>query len=175
MYQPAGPAARDGQKSVAVGYNLGDPTDRVSPGGFIMRTAIVCGLAAWLASPWAVAAPRPKDPPKKDPPTLVGEWISEHADGRERYVFTSDGQFTYVLGPANTAKYTYTTDPRKVPAEIDLRPEGGGDVVPGIYKIEGDTLTACFTVAGAPRPTRFEKSDNPHVGMSIYKRLKTKD
>jgi uncharacterized protein (TIGR03067 family) len=139
-----------------------------------MRSTIVCGLAAWFVSSWAVAAPRLKDPPKKDPPSLIGEWISEHADGRERYVFTADGRFEYVLGPGHTAKYTYTTDPAKVLAEIDLT-QANGQIVRGIYKIEGDTLTACFGLQGADRPTRFEKSDNPHVGMSVYRRSKTKD
>ena len=44
-----------------------------------MRSTIV--LAACLLSSWAVAAPKVKDLPKKDPPTLVGEWISEHDNG----------------------------------------------------------------------------------------------
>ncbi len=85
-----------------------------------MRSAIVCGLAVWLVSPWAVAAPRPKDP-KKDPPTLVGGWITPFFDQQpQQYVFEADGQFTYVFGAFEPVKYTYTVDPKKNPAEINL-------------------------------------------------------
>jgi uncharacterized protein (TIGR03067 family) len=177
MYQAAGPAARDGRNSRAFGYNLGDlphpPRTPVSPEVSAMGSTVLA--AACFVTSWAIAAPKLKDPPTNDAPSLVGEWVSDHENGR-RYIFTTDGRFTYVLGKGSTAEYTYTADPTKTPAEIDLVPApGGGPVVPGIYKIEGDTLTVCFTTPGAPRPTRFEKSDTPHVGLSVYKRVKAKD
>ena len=62
-----------------------------------------------------------------------------------------------------------------MPKAIDLTPgENGGPLkgkrYPGIYKLEGDTLTLCLSIeAGSKRPTKFATKDTYWV-LDVYKR-----
>ena len=57
---------------------------------------------------------------------------------------------------------------------IDFMPEDGfakGKTLLGIYKVEGDILTLCFTSASLPRPKEFKTADRNTV-LATYERKK---
>jgi uncharacterized protein (TIGR03067 family) len=57
---------------------------------------------------------------------------------------------------------------------IDFMPEDGfakGKTLLGVYKIEGNVLTLCFTSAGNPRPMEFKTGDRNTV-LATYERKK---
>src|SRR5262249_37038349 len=140
----------------------------VVAGGFAMSAGVLLGLAL------AVAAPGPKTPPKNDGQSPVGEWVAEritvagtdHPLGGDpvRYVFASDrllrGWAIY-RGARRLTEMdsSYSADPAQTPPAIDLYTGGqkGDEWVPlGIYKVEGDTLTLCFSQRRGDRPKKFE-------------------
>jgi len=126
-----------------------------------MQTTLIIGLA------FAVSAPIPKDPPKKDPPSPIGEWLAESAvDGGKpdppppgtTVTLTKDGKFLIKAGKDDLEQMTFTFDAKKDPPEIDIaepRAGMGAKVMKGIYKIDGDTLLICVTRDG-DRPKMFE-------------------
>jgi uncharacterized protein (TIGR03067 family) len=148
-----------------------------------MQSSLLIGMAILIGAPAA------KDPPKKEP-TIVGEWIGEKAvrGGKEMPVpeggivitFTADGKLMIKEGNREKPEgATYTVDTKKNPAEIDLIPPAGrkDPTMPGIFKIEGDTLTICFLgaeVGGVPagRPTKFESAEGSMSMLMILKRAK---
>ena len=126
----------------------------------------------------AVGAPAAKDPPKKDEPTLVGHWTAESAikGGRPdnnpsdaTLEFTADGK-VILKEKGKDITGTYTIDSKKAPAELDMTLEGGGMSInmPGIFKIEKDTLTLCLVFMGE-RPKKFE---SPEASMTLLLTLK---
>jgi uncharacterized protein (TIGR03067 family) len=128
-----------------------------------------------------VAAPAAKDPPKKDEPALVGNWVAESAikGGRPdrnpsdaTMEFTPDGKVV-LKERGKDITGTYTTDPKKDPAELDLTLEGGGMSIhmPGVFKVEKDTLTLCLVFMGE-RPKKFESPDGSMTLLLTLKRAK---
>ena len=119
-----------------------------------------------------VGTPAGKEPAKRDSQSIVGEWVGEKAvsEGMEKPVpeggvtmtFTADGKFLVREGKRERAEEgTYKADAKKDPAEIDIMPlseKAGRGTIRGIFKVEGDTLTLCFTVGkdDASRPAKFE-------------------
>lgn len=149
-----------------------------------MYTSILVGLAVTLA------APAPKEPPKKES-SIVGEWVGEKLviGGKEmplakglkgvRFTFTEDGKFTVQNESETPETGTYKVDPKKDPAEIDLVQPLGTKNGPtlGVYRIEGDTLTMCFafTLAGPkapPRPAKLESPADSDIMLMTFKRAK---
>src|SRR5947207_1681192 len=121
-----------------------------------------------------VGAPGAKDPPKKEPPSIVGEWNFESmifggtpmpAPEGAKLEFTKDGKCIAYEKADKPDESKYTVDAKKEPNEIDIKESGGMKdmVMAGIYKIEGDTLTICMSIAG-DRPKTFE---SPANGNSI--------
>lgn len=134
-------------------------------------TPLILGLTLVIGAPGA------KDPPKKDPPSIVGVWIGEAGlqGGKPKppedasMEFTKDGNLVFKEKGREIAG-SYKLDAKKTPAELDLTLGAGGQnlSLPGIYKIDGDTLTICFTFMGE-RPTKFE---SPAGSMNMLITLK---
>ncbi len=130
----------------------------------------------------ALAAPGPKDA-KKDPPSIVGVWVIDSVSAGEGVarvqppaattIYTADGKFEYRTTKGEKYRSgTYTVDPKKNPAEIDLTGEAAPGVVrPGIYKLDGDSLTIGLGNPGV-RPTAFEDAPGAAMYLYVYKRAK---
>jgi uncharacterized protein (TIGR03067 family) len=133
----------------------------------------------------AIVAPAPKEPPKKEPPSLVGEWVPESAvhggkphphEPGATITFTTDGKCLLKEGKAGMRdEMTYRIDSKKNPPEIDLAETDAGmkgpQPMPGIYKIEGDTLTICLAL-NQKRPTEFASPAGSDLMLIILKRAK---
>src|SRR5262245_36756806 len=69
-----------------------------------------------------------------------------------------------------TATYKMVLNAAKDPMWLDLVPEVGDlPTMSGIVKVEGDTVTFCYTTAaseGIPRPAAFERGEN-HLIMTL--------
>jgi len=140
---------------------------------------------ALLALAVAVAAPGPKDPPKKDSPAIAGEWAGESAVEKGRpirlppgtaWTFTADGKSVLTLGGgAGSTDATYKADTTKAPAELDVSDGPKGKPLRGIFKVEGDTLTVCLVEGDADRPTAFESAAGSKAILITLKRVKKKD
>jgi len=141
------------------------------------------GLLIGLAM--LVAAPAPKAPPKKDPPSLVGEWIPESVihggkphpnEPGTMITFTAEGKCLTKEGKDEKPdEMSYQINAKKDPPELDLiEPDGGMNpqkLMPGIYKIEGDTLTLCLSL-NQKRPTEFASPAGSDVILITLKRAK---
>jgi uncharacterized protein (TIGR03067 family) len=143
--------------------------------------------AIFLGAALVVGAPALKDPPKKDP-GIVGEWALESTmlGGKAgkvasalRYEFTADGQWIIRREGAvvKTVPRQYKVDTKANPATIDItyQKDGGAAQPPdmlGIYKIDGDTLTLCYTPGGGERPTTFEPAEGVRVAVMVLRRVK---
>ena len=142
-----------------------------------MYPSLLVGLAV------VVGAPGKKDPPAKEPPSLVGEWLGESGvrGGKPdnpppgtTLTFTADGKVLFREGKDGSAEDgTYKADPKKTPAEIDITPpkDEKAPTLLGIYKIEGDTLTMCFAMGGE-RPKEFASPAGSDVMLITCKRAK---
>ena len=128
-----------------------------------------------------VAAPAPKDAPKPtaaDLP-LVGEWVVEShvASGKplprvgkaERVTITRD---RWKVSKESEAESFLSLDTAKDPPQIDVWVPSQEEEVRcrGIYKLDGDTLTVCYTL-GKDRPTKFESAPKSGVYVMTLKRL----
>jgi len=134
-----------------------------------------------IGSALLVGAPAAKEAPKKEAPSIVGEWIGEKlvGGGKEQpvpaerivFTFTADGRFE-VKGGANERPTvaTYKIDTKKSPVEIDLD-AGVRGAMPGIFKIDGDTLTICVSGGkDGERPTKFESPEGSGSILATFKR-----
>ena len=134
----------------------------------------------------AIAAPALKDKPSVQP--LVGVWerTGHMQDGMplapdnqvHRQTFTAEGEWSYSYGgKANGRPTKFTTDRKRNPPTFDIYCQ---ETLPadyrGIYKIEGDTLTLYFVMAGdKERPKTFESSVEKPCYVWIFKRVKVND
>jgi uncharacterized protein (TIGR03067 family) len=146
-----------------------------------MQALLVLGVAI------ALAAPAPKDPPKKVP-SVVGMWEMESSMyagvprrlGAQplRYEFTDNGKWYSYRGERKMAERTYSTNPKADPPTIDLNYDPTEQNPPmgrGIFKVEGDTLTLCLVRNKEPRPTVFESTRETGTFLFVFKRVKPKD
>ena len=132
-----------------------------------------------LALALAVAAPLPKEKPKAEPGKLEGDWVMEsyvqggmaEAKRAGMHMSFADGK---VIVKEEGGDIGYTARPKANPPEIDLMT--GLNVIPGIYKVEGDTLLVCFPKGtDAARPTQFAAPAGSNLVLMTLKRDKKKD
>jgi uncharacterized protein (TIGR03067 family) len=73
----------------------------------------------------------------------------------------------------NFAGTAIVLDPSKMPATIDVIPDGGpsqGKRVLGIYKLEKDRLTICMADADQPRPREFKAETGSKQTLMVFTR-----
>lgn len=113
---------------------------------------------------------------------LEGHWIGtsyKRGEGEvpkekimTELVITKDG-YEFPVGINRISKKgSYKLDAAK--GTIDFTPDDGpakGKTLPGIYKVEGDTLTLCFRSAGMERPKELKTTDRNTV-LATYERKK---
>ena len=136
-----------------------------------------------------LAAPALKDPPKKAT-DLTGEWVVESSvyGGRprpvgkepQRYVFAADGTWTIYRGERKLyGNRAYRTDPDADPPAITLKYEADlqdGSEALGIFKVDGDVLTLCYSRSGIQsRPAAFASPAGSRLNLLILKRARPKD
>src|SRR5262245_57455597 len=132
--------------------------------------AAACLLALTFGA--IAATGKEKKDDKDDAKKMDGEWqvtawvqggTALGAGALDGCTWTVKGdKYTFVMG-GNTEEGTFKLDPAKKPPTIDLDITAGnckGNAQPGIYKIEGDTITFCFNRPGAAgRPTEFKSTE----------------
>jgi uncharacterized protein (TIGR03067 family) len=134
----------------------------------------------------AVAAPLPKERPKSTE-SIIGEWVRKEStfkgqklrddppEGVVRFVFAGGGTYDFFRGSEREIEGNgYKTDPKADPPTIDLEFPWTAvhDVVPGIYRVDGDTLTICLTVDHKPRSTRFASTAEAGTALWVFQRVK---
>ena len=110
------------------------------------------------------------DPVKEDAKALQGTWVVESAerDGEDlsrikgNKLVIKDNLFTVHAG-TNELKGNFTIDPKQKLKTMDMQHDEGmlrDKKWEAVYKIDGDTLTYCYSEADSekPRPDGFETS-----------------
>jgi len=138
-----------------------------------MTSRLIAGfVASLLVTPSLIAQ-------EGDLEKFQGDWIwqSIESNGEKakavtrRFVYTFKGS-EYVVsvdGGKPSGAIPFTLDPSKTPKTID-RTMASGNVLRGIYKLEGDTITICSEGRSGERPTEF-KTTNKDWRLSVFKRI----
>jgi len=115
---------------------------------------------------------------------LQGTWVVESlendgkqeavaADKKMTMVFTGD-KYTFKGGDVNY-QGTFKLDPTKDPKHMDTTGTQEGDKAfktEGIYKLEGDRLTICWTEDAGKRPASFATKKDSGLRLIQLKRQK---
>ncbi len=108
---------------------------------------------------------------KRDMEKLQGIWIvtaitenGKKMEGEIRMEFKGDKVTMSEKGEPRGRKGTYTIDPEKSPATIDIPFEDGEDTLSAIYQLKGDELKIC---GGEIRPNSFEATANNTVLITL--------
>lgn len=119
-----------------------------------------------------------------DPKPLAGTWAlkastlggRDHNEDFKGMVLKIEGN-NYVVGFDTVEdKGTLTVGTAKDHKTIDLKtkPDGlfKGRTMPGIYKIDGDTLTLCVNTEQPDRPTKYEAPEKTPLMLLTFVREK---
>jgi uncharacterized protein (TIGR03067 family) len=130
--------------------------------------------AAILGTTLLVAAPALKANSKDS--GIVGEWVVERQEtgggvlpfgGVIRFVFTADGKWAWFTeGSPKVPDLKYSVDLKARPHAIDL------DSYLGVFKVEGDVLTLCYSYKHDTRPKQLAVGDEEPYSLYVMKRAK---
>lgn len=98
----------------------------------------------------------------------------EKAKEIEAFTF-KDGKLTITMKPAGELTATFTVDPGKKPAEMDItRDNGSKDTLKGIYETKdtdkGLELTLAFGRDGGDRPKDFKAESDKEVCVKLFRK-----
>lgn len=119
--------------------------------------------------------PRAEDELQGDLKALQGDWVSKDETGESTWHFDKDVLSLTV--PGREYKIKITLDEKAEPNKhmdfdvLEDSPNAKGFKAPGIYKIDGETLTVCFTADGT-RPDKFE---GDFMNSFLFEAKKKKD
>jgi uncharacterized protein (TIGR03067 family) len=150
-----------------------------------MRSLFAVALGLAVAFPAALAAPGRGKDDKDDLKKFAGDWtVASWKQGgndldREQLNTAKwsvkDDKYTFEMS-GNGEEGTIKLDPAKKVPTIDLTITGGNDKgkeQPGIYKIDGDTITLSFArPGGTDRPTEFTSTEDNGNILIVVKRKK---
>ena len=115
----------------------------------------------------------------KDLDRLQGEWtmVSGRVDGVDTVVDSKHPMRCQVQGTKVSfvhdgkvvEEVTISLDPAKQPKVLDAA-LGNKAIAPGIYRLETETFTLCYTAPGKPRPTDFNAKAGSGHKLSVWKR-----
>ena len=143
-----------------------------------MRFALMGGLACLLISSISIAQDA-KDDLKK----MAGKWkvVVNETDGKplpkellDKFASTlivEGDKYKVYFDDKLADEGTMKLDASKTPKEIDATPSKN-KVMKGIYKIDGDTMTVCFSKPGGDRPAQFKSKEGTGQILLSYTRLK---
>jgi uncharacterized protein (TIGR03067 family) len=139
------------------------------------------GLASCLIAAIALAAPAALA--EDDARLLAGTWKPKEASLGDNkidqavldtvsLVYEGD-KYTLTIGD-KVEKGTFKLDAKKSPAAMDIFPTEGdnnGKTFLAVYKIDGDSLTVCYSLTPTVRPDDFEANSNSLIVVK-YERVK---
>ncbi|MCI0463557.1 MAG: TIGR03067 domain-containing protein [Gemmataceae bacterium] len=150
-------------------------------------------LSALLAvlTPAAGLQPQPDSPraraAKKELQHFQGTWQFESleengkkapaADLKERTFFVGANVFMVRRGNTILQAGELQVDPAKTPKTVNALVKLGqhkGEVMLGIYTLDGDTLKVCLDIEGQERPKEFKTTPGSQRLLAVYKRLRPK-
>jgi uncharacterized protein (TIGR03067 family) len=106
-----------------------------------------------------------------------GERVSE-ADLKDRTIFFGGEAFLVKQGEEFLQAGTQKLDPSKSPKTINAMIAQGdrkGDILLGIYELNGDTFKVCFDTEGEKRPADFRSENGSGNILAVYKRRQSGD
>lgn len=153
-----------------------------------MRSLLAVALGLIVGLPFTVAAPAKDKEDKDDLKKFAGDWTITswrqygrdlEQEGLETAKWTVKGdKYTFEMGGAQEEGKLKVDSSRK-PATVDLDITEGtdkGKQQPGIYKIEGDTITFCLAAPGGKdRPKDFTSTEDNMQILVVMKRKKKDD
>lgn len=102
----------------------------------------------------------------------------DHLEDFEGMSLVLRGNEFHVQLPGIKDSGTFTIEPSKSPKWIDIKTGAKGPfmgkTLPGIYKLDGDTLTVCCQADAKARPTAFEARAKTRNMLLTYQREKKK-
>jgi RNA polymerase sigma factor (sigma-70 family) len=160
------------------------------------RLKLCIAIKKGVARPTEFAAPADsglllldlKREPKQvgeDREKIQGTWkmVKAEVQGREATddeikkgkMIIKGGKLTSVKPDGSSTESKITLDPTQTPKTIDLVPQEGpdtekGKTFPGIYKLDGDTLTLCMTGPDMERPKEFKTEAGTMLMLLTLKR-----
>ena len=113
---------------------------------------------------------------------LLGQWActARTYEGQDSGIdpcvweFEAGGRLRRRLDGSDPVERRFTAAPEKAPALLDWME--GQDTIKAIYKVDGDTLTICYSHdRRSGRPTRFELPRGNKLIVLTFKRVKSRD
>jgi uncharacterized protein (TIGR03067 family) len=146
-------------------------------------------VAAVLATALAMAfAPVPPPKPRRAPTAeeelkrLQGTWQLAGAVVHGVRGGVSPDAYWVIKGDLATehragtvaGRWRLALDPSKSPKAIDLKEDRGNSLLPGVYELEGDTLTLCYGSLGRAKGRPADLKARRDVCIEVLRRAKKK-